>query len=298
MTLLISGRAGCEPSDKVRSLQQLEDAGLPIPQTVVVKMFSACDQIPDGGINDSEFYYVRLCFLDSKVKRRSARIVPAKDLFAYIRELSIVANESPADLLIQPAMSPTFSGGALKIGCGVLIETVYGLPPTLFHRGRIAHRAVLSGKRVVLSQAVQQGVSHVLQNGSVSEISESGWDKYNPETHYPVLIDLIGTLDNVIVEWGVVGGGVVFFDHKIVPGSTCYAELRVTPPALPLCVTTSMVDVENSPLPRQTLFLEYPDLRQLADALLADYVVIKAGALLSHLAVYSLRERYKCVFHC
>lgn len=296
MAIHISGQMDSALSDKVRSLRYLEERGLPIPPTIVVSGFGSRHQVTIANLANSEHYYVRLCFLDSTVKTRAGGIVGAVDVAAYARELLDIATDLPVDLLIQPMMTPTCSGGMLKIGDAVLIESVDGLAPKLFQRGKFSFRAVLLKNKVVFTQIADQPAACPKDiSMATSPEGQPRFHQYHTGVPCLSLVELTRTLDNMILEWGFVDDKVVFFDYKSVPDSNCYAELRARTPSVPLSVTASIADVESSPL-RRVLPLEYPDINYLSEARESDYVVIKRGALLSHLAVYSLWEQYKCVF--
>lgn len=282
-------------SKKAQSLNYLQGQELPVPPTLVVPMFTFQDHISLNELGDAKFYYVRLCFRDHSIKRRAGRIVNIDDIDKYLIDLAEISASNAADLLIQPFIIPRYSGAVIKIDSTVFIEATYGIAPTLFHRGRVSHRAILAGKELVCSEVMDQGIALVWENGSVVKVNELGWNKYNPQMTYIQIAESITILDNILLEWAVIDDSLFFFDHKDIPPSSCFLQLLEKPSVIPRCVTTTMKEVEESPL-KSVLFLDYPDLDYLHQARGADYVVIDSGALLSHVSIYSIFENYKCVF--
>jgi hypothetical protein len=260
-------------------------------------MYSEGDHIALKEIGQAKDYYIRLCFRDINIKRRSGRIVNAPDVDRYVTELAEILAANMADLMIQPFIVPSYSGAVLKLGHTIYIEAVYGIAPTLFHKGRFSYRAIFTEQRLIYSETTDQGIALLWKNGSVVKAREPGWIHYDPKSAFFQIAAMLNNLDNVLLEWSMVDDSIIFFDHKDLPLSSDFWQLREKPPLLPRCVTTSMEEVKKAPLPKRVLFLNYPDFGYISQARASDFVVIKRGALLSHVSVYSIYEDYKCVFH-
>lgn len=283
-------------SHKAHSLNYLQELGLRVPPTLVIPTYSVQDRIPLDQLESAKFYYVRLCFKDKNIKRRAGGIVNINDLDKYLIGLSEISASNAADLLIQPFIVPLYSGAVVKTGSIIFVEASYGIAPTLFHKGRISQRAVIEGKKIVCSESIDQDIALVWKKNSVVQVNSSGWAKYNPQEIYIQIAEMLTNLDNILLEWAVLDNTLFFFDHKDLPTSSCFLQLYEEPNTIPLCVTTTLKEVEAASPSARVLFLDYPDLDYLPQARGSDYVVISRGALLSHVSVYSIFESYKCVF--
>jgi hypothetical protein len=296
MGSLVIKKECSELSEKAGSLMYLQELGFPVPPALVIPMFSEGDYAAIESRGGAEYYYVRLCFRDKSSKRRVGRIVHADEVDPYLVELAKISESDTADLVIQPFVTPSYSGAVMRMGDVVFVEAAYGIAPTLFHRGRFSHRGILSQRRLICSESVDQVMALIWQSGSITKVEAPGWTEYDPQAVFVEIAAMVDRLDNVLLEWGIVDGGLVFFDHKDVPPSSGFLQLLEKPPLIPRSVTASVKEIEESPQPKRLLRLDYPDFVHLPQAQASDFVVIRKGALLSHLSVYSLYQGYKCAF--
>jgi hypothetical protein len=296
MGVLVIQKEGSELSPKARSIRYLHDLGFPTPNTLVVPMYSEGDHFALNEIGQARNYYVRLCFRDTATKSRAGRIVSARDVEQYVAKLAEISALNVADLVIQPFIVPTHSGAVLKLGNTMYVELANGIAPTLFHKGRCSYRAILTGEKLIYSESIEQDLTLVWDKNSIVVARESAMVKYDPESIFFQMGERLGNLDNILLEWCVINDSLVFFDHKDLHSASGFLELRQSPPVLPRSVSATLDEVREAPLTKRVLFLDYPDLEYLSQARAADYVVVKNGALLSHVSVYSIHENYKCVF--
>lgn len=296
MTFLITKNEIDKFSNKANSLKFLHQSKLPTVPSVIIPAYKNGDDVSVSDIGSTQYYYIRLGFMGDHIKRNEWRIVHKDDLKRNLADLATIAEESPADLIIQPFCYPIYSGAAFKAGNIIFVEMAYGLAQTVLHRGRFSYRAILVDQRIVCSETANQGVAMILDNNSMTCVPEYGWGKYNPDNAVTEIAKFITNTDNIVFEWGMINDSLVFFDHKEINVASGFFELNQSPPRIPLSVSTTIQETKEFPLPKHMLFLDYPDINNLSKARTVDFVIIKKGALLSHLSVYSFSESYKCVF--
>lgn len=279
-------------SAKAASLQYLHQLGLPTPPTIIVPDYRPGDFFSLEDLGQTTNFYVRFCFREEARRRDKWQVVRAEEIESILVEF---ASDTHGDAIIQPFLLTIRSGAVLKQRGVALVEVAQGLAPTLLRHGRFYYRAVVRDLKTVCDETVDQDITVTLGESGIAAHRVTGKPSNDADTLTCRVVGLISSLQHILLEWGTIGDDIVFFDHKDIPIRSGFFELSERPPRIPRSVTTTVTAITTSSSKR-ILQLEYPDLENLARARESDFVLVKRGALLSHLSVYSFNEPYKCAF--
>jgi hypothetical protein len=282
-----------ELSSKAASLLYLHQLGLPTPPTIIVPAYQHGDVFSLVDLGQTHIYYVRLCFRKEAHRRDKWKVVRAEEIASELVELA--SETLIGDLIIQPFLLTSCSGAILKRKSVALVEVAQGLAPTLLRYGRFYYRAIVEDRKTVCSETVEQDMSVIWKETGISPDSATGITINDADALTSRLISFIAPLEHNLLEWGTIGDDIVFFDHKNIPMNSGFFELSEHPPRIPRSITTTVTAIAASSS-KSVLRLDYPDLIALPIARRSDFVLVRHGALLSHLSVYSLNENYKCAF--
>jgi len=280
-------------SAKAASLQYLHQLGLPTPPTIIVPGYRPGDVFPLEDLGQTANFYVRFCFRKEARRRDKWQVVRAEEIESILVEFA--SDSHIGDAIIQPFLLTIRSGAVLKQSGVALVEVAQGLAPTLLRHGRFYYRAVVRDLTTVCDETVDQDITVTLGESGIAPHKVTGKTSNDADTLTSRVVALITSLQHILLEWGTIGDDIVFFDHKEIPIRSGFFELSDHPPRIPRSVTTTVTAITTSSSKR-ILQLEYPDLENLARARESDFVLVKHGALLSHLSVYSFNEPYKCAF--
>lgn len=282
-----------ELSSKAASLVYLHQLGLPTPPTVIVPAYRPSDVFSFEDLGQAAIYYVRFCFRKEARRRDKWKVVRSEEIASELAEFD--SETLIGDVIIQPFLLTGRSGAILKRNNVALVEVAQGLAPTLLRYGRFYYRAVVDDCKIVCSETVEQDMSVLWKETGIFPDSTPIITINDADALTSHLINFIVPLEHILLEWGTIGDDIVFFDHKNIPMNSGFFELSERPPRIPRSITTTVSAIAASPS-KSVLRLDYPDLVALPDARRSDFVLVKHGALLSHLSVYSLNENYKCAF--
>jgi hypothetical protein len=275
-------------STKAHALIAISRRNFPIPPTLIVPSYLVSDEFSLMALPFAPTYYVRLALGQAR-PFKSGRLVAHSDVQATAATLRSRLGSEPADLIVQPLVPVFCSGAAIKLDATFLVEAVFGAPPVLMRSGRFSYRLLYVDDRLMLDGIADQGVALTFRDGGVHRQSTVGWVEYRAHAPAAMLRDVLREVDNGIFEWGYTDSSIIIFDYRAVPAGA-FPTLRGESPSIPGVVNSRSRTAEGS------LLLEYPDLRFLDDAIRRGYVVIRKGAVLSHLSVYAREQGYGCEF--
>lgn len=270
-------------STKARNLIRLQETGLPMPTTLIVRGDEGLSQI-ESAAAEHDYWYLRVTDLKGRTGTLR-KIVSGTELSR--RSWRSLATD-PTEIILQPMLRTSLGGGILTRGSRIYVESAFGGALTLFREGRVRVRLVADDGGLVRVEDRPQDMSWVWSRGAFEEIRcPTGPDAVDVlDELYPVA----EASGSALFEWGVVNGQVTFFDMKEVPDHGCYLEMSDARPDVPRHVTSSGA-AESC-----RLTLQFPELRRLPLARRHSTVLVEEGALLSHLATYSIIEPYDCLF--
>ncbi len=276
---------------KAAGLISLDREGFPIPQTILLSPTTTQDAIQAFVEEWAEWVYLRLVYSDMKYPHyiyQLCRKVDIAESLSHLLKTGTDRGIEDFDLLLQPLLSFRWSGAVLAKSRGCLIEVVCGAPTALFRDGIVRDRYYVNRQGKCLAKEHFAQFEDVRwQNGSWCRTPVE--DDAFPLSRYLAELRLPDLECDTLYEIGFTDETTFFLESK-----------RVPPHALP-CLNTMTLEhplvISSGPVNAccKTRDLEYPAFSQIEQIDASEKVLVKHGALLSHLSLEMIRRNIKCI---
>ena len=286
---------------KTQAIEKLRSLGLTVPRQIVVREVDvpvACQELENSA--GSDFWYLRSTREHEGALRR--RVVPSNLLCSTLS--AAFARNPDLEILVQERIDVVLSGALATVPGLSLIEYVRGALQSLLRDGATPARVAVDARGHVV--ATQLNPSDFWYRWKDDELVHEGPTEANPLPRETVdsLLEASSLVErSSVVEW-VQGqhGAVVFLDIKRLPQKflsgpqfvrSCFAGGGFATFDAPISGT--LVNGVDSPM-SGVILLEKPLWRLIEPVLQrASAVILREGAVLSHMAVYAAMEQIPCI---